>query len=85
MPSEERGDEVGGAKDIETAGEDGAGDAGEGGAVPGYLRAVDGEVRGDGAVETLAFEDAVGGLLFYCCCCGGSGKRMLGALRRVVP
>jgi len=44
MPAEERGDEVGGAKDVDRSGEGGACDAVEGAAVPGYLRAIDGEV-----------------------------------------
>jgi hypothetical protein len=63
VPAEVGSDEVGGAEGVEAAGEDAAGDAVEGGEVPGDLRAVDGEVRGDGAVETLFGEDSVLGVL----------------------
>ena len=73
MPSKERRHEVCSTENVETPAKDGAGDAGKGGAVPGYLRAVDGEMRGDGAVETLFFEDGIGSVVFDGLGCGGSG------------
>ena len=50
MPPEQGRDEVCGAEDVEAAGEGAAGDAVEGGGVPGHLRLVDCQVGGDGAV-----------------------------------
>lgn len=75
MPAEQGRDEVGGAEDVEAAGEDGAGNAVQPGQEPGYLRTVDLQVGGDGAVEALRGEDRVrvggaGGLG-----CGLSGRR----------
>ncbi len=70
MPSDQRTHQVGGAEEVEAAGEEGGGDAVEGGAVPGYLGAVDCEVRGDGAETALGGEDGVG--------VGGSGGGGLG-------
>ena len=52
--------EVGEAEDVETAGEDGAGDTVQGGGVPGYLWAVDGEVGGGWTVAALLDENFVG-------------------------
>lgn len=60
MPSQQRGGQVGGTEDVEAAGEDAAGDAVEGGCVPGDLGLVDRQVRGDGTVEALGGEDGVG-------------------------
>lgn len=57
MPAQCWGGEVGDAEEIHGSGEHDAGDAVEGGGDPGYLRAVDGEVRGDGAVAALGGED----------------------------
>ncbi len=73
MPAEERGDEVEGAVGVDDGGEGCAGDAVEGGAVPGYLGLVDGEMGGDGTVEALVGEDFLAGGLGYCGCCGLSG------------
>lgn len=70
MPSDQRTHQVGGAEEVEAAGEEGGGDAVEGGAVPGYLGAVDCEVRGDGAETALGGEDGVG--------VGGGGGGRLG-------
>lgn len=64
MPAEERREEVCGAEDIETPTEYRSGNPIEGGAIPGDLRAVDGEVGRDGAVETLFLEDGIGGVCF---------------------
>lgn len=60
MPPKQRAREVRGAEDVEAAAKDGAGDAVKAAEVPGYLGLVDGEVRGDGAVEALVGEDLVG-------------------------
>lgn len=57
MPPEQRRNEVPEAEDVEAAAERRARDAVQDGAVPCYLRPVDGEVRGDGAGETLLGED----------------------------
>lgn len=64
MPAEERQEEVCGTEDVETPTKYRSGDPVEAGAIPGDLRAVDGEVGGDGAVETLLLEDGVGGVCF---------------------
>ena len=60
MPSHERTDEVGGTEEVEPAGEQTRGYPVQPGAVPGYLRLVDCEVRGDGAEAPLGGEDGVG-------------------------
>lgn len=60
MPPQQRANEVSEAEDVEGAGDGAAGDAVEAGEVPGDLGLVDGEVRGDGAVEALGGEDGVG-------------------------
>lgn len=57
VPAERRGDEVGGAEGIDGTGEDAACDTIQGRQVPGYLWAVDGEVRADGADAPLRCED----------------------------
>lgn len=64
VPAQGRGDQVEGTVDVEAAGEDAAGDAVEGGAVPGDLGLVDGEMGGYGAVEALVGEDVVAGVFF---------------------
>lgn len=74
MPAKERQDEVCGAEDVEPPTEHRAGDAIEGGAIPGDLGAVDGEVGGDGAVKTLLFEDGVGAVCFQGGGRGGSAR-----------
>ncbi|KAI9777252.1 MAG: hypothetical protein M1839_008982 [Geoglossum umbratile] len=61
VPAEERGDEVGGGEEVERAAEERAADAVEGRAVPGDLRAVDGEVGRDGAAFALLGQDGVRG------------------------
>ena len=71
MPSEQRREEVRGAEDVEAAAEDGACDAVQPGRVPGYLRAVDAEVRGYGTFQALGGEDAVGVGGFGGGCLGG--------------
>jgi len=78
MPSEERGNQVREAKDVEGTGQHGAGNAVEDGSIPGYLRAVDREMRRDGAVETLLDEDLVTLFEIDILCCCVSGERMLG-------
>lgn len=60
MPPKQRGREVRGAEDVEAAAKGGAGDAVKGAEVPGDLGLVDGQMRGDGAVEALVGEDLVG-------------------------
>ena len=60
MPSQQRRNQVRGSEDVEATREGAAGYAVEGGCVPGYLRLVDGQVRGDGAVSALGGEDGVG-------------------------
>lgn len=74
MPAKQRRDEVCGAEDVEPPTEQRAGDAIEGRAIPGNLRAVDGEVGGDGAVEPLLFENGVGGVGFQGGGRGGSAR-----------
>lgn len=59
VPAQQRGDEVCGAEEVEAAGEGAAGDAVRDGGVPGHLRLVDGQVRGDGPVQALRGEDGV--------------------------
>ena len=89
MPSRERADEICGAEDVEPAGEDAGGDPVQPGAVPRYLRLVDREMWGDGALQTLGGEDRVGvggggGCGFGtgaggggCVCCG-AGRGLVG-------
>lgn len=81
VPAEEWRDQVADTEEVEGTGEDGARDAVQSRDVPGDLRLVDGEVRGDGPVEPL-FDDegfcggGVGGGRFGdggCVCCRGSG------------
>lgn len=60
MPSHQWGDQVCDTEDVETSGEGTAGDAVEGGCVPGYLGLVYCQVGGDGAVQSLGGEDRVG-------------------------
>lgn len=78
MPARQRRDEVGGAEDVEAAAEDAARDAVERRSVPGYLRAVDGEVRGDGAVAALGGEDLLRVGRLEGLGCGGSGGERRG-------
>ena len=59
MEARVRRDEVQAAEGVEGAADDEARDAVQRREVPGYLRFVDGEVRGDGAVEALLREDGV--------------------------
>lgn len=61
VPPQQRGRQVRRREDVHAAREHAAGDAVERGPVPGDLGAVDGKVRGDGAVQTLGGEDGVGG------------------------
>lgn len=56
VPAEQGRDEVAEAEEIETAGQDRACDTVQGGADPGDLRLVDGEMRSDWSVETLLNE-----------------------------
>jgi len=60
VPARQRRDQVRGAEDVEETRQRAARDAVQRAAVPGYLRPVDAEVRGDGAVEALACEDLGG-------------------------
>lgn len=60
MPSHQWGDQVCDTEDVETSGEGTAGDAVEGGCVPGYLGLVYCQVGGDRAVQSLGGEDRVG-------------------------
>lgn len=79
VPAHHGREHVGRAKDVEAAGEDGARDAVEGRAVPGYLRPVDGEMWGDGPVEALLDEDVGGGLVDVLGELAGRGHRLAGA------
>ena len=72
MPAEQWRYQVGEAEDVEGTGEGDARDAVEGGGDPGYLRLVDGEVGGDGAVEALFREDRVAFGVGDVRCCGVS-------------
>ena len=60
MPAKERRNEVGSAKDVEAARENGPSNTIESGEDPGNLRLVNGEVGGYGAVTALGDEDGVG-------------------------
>lgn len=53
VPSQQRSDKVSGSESVETARENGTGDTVGGRQIPGDLRAVDREMRGDRTVETL--------------------------------
>ena len=82
MPAKERCDQVGEAKDVETAREDGARDAVQRRQVPRDLWLVDGEVGRDGTVETLFDEDfvAVRGFDVRRGCGSGGGNWSVGYL-----
>lgn len=70
MPSKRRRSEVCETEEVERAGESDARYPIETRAVPSDLRAVDGEVGGDGALQTLFGEDFCGLILrsgFSCC------------------
>lgn len=75
VPAHQRRHQVGGAEGVKAPAEDGARDAVECGGVPGYLRAVDGEVWGYGPVATLGDEDClgVGGFDGLGCCASEEG------------
>lgn len=60
VPSERGRGKVCEAEEVEGPGEHDAADTVQGAAIPGDLRAVDGQVRGDGALETLLGEDLGG-------------------------
>lgn len=75
--SDKWADKVGEAEDVETAGHKRAGDAVESRGVPGYLRAVDGEVGGCWAVATLLNEDFVGVFWGNVLGCDGSVEAVL--------
>ena len=64
MPAERWGGKVGEAEDVHAATEHHSGDAVKGGADPGYLWLVDGEMGGNGPVPALLGEDGFA-------CCGG--------------
>ena len=59
VPAQQWRNQVRGAEYVDAAREDAAGDAVEGGSVPGDLGLVDGEVGGDGPVAALGDEDGV--------------------------
>jgi hypothetical protein len=63
VPSGDRGCEVSETKEVQRAGENDGGQTVEARAVPGDLRLVDGEMRGDGALEAL-FGENLGGFGF---------------------
>lgn len=79
VPAEKGGDEVCCCEDVEAACHERAGDTMQTGTDPADLWAVDGQVRRDGARETLFGEDggflAGDGFGVGSCCCGGSVKR----------
>ncbi len=60
-PPGDAGKKVEDAETVEADGEDGPGDAVEGGVYPGYLGSVDGKVGSDGSVEALIDENLRGG------------------------
>jgi hypothetical protein len=60
VPSGDWGREVRKAEEVEGSRENDGGQAVEARAVPGDLRFVDGEMRGDGAMEALFGEDLFG-------------------------
>lgn len=65
MPAHSWSNEVGRSKDVQTTGEDRAGDTVEGRQVPGNLGLIDREMWGNGAVEALLGKDlsGIGGLV----------------------
>ena len=63
MPAEDGRGQVADGEEVHGAGKGDTRDAVEGGADPGDLWAVDGEMRGDGAVAALGGEDRGAGLL----------------------
>lgn len=63
VPAHGGGHEVGEAEEVEAAAEHDAGDTVERGGDPGDLGAVDGQMRGDGAVTALLDEDLLGLIL----------------------
>jgi hypothetical protein len=63
VPSRVRRSEVGETEQVQRAGQSDACDAVQGRGVPGDLRAVDGEMGRDGALEALLCEDLGGGFL----------------------
>ena len=75
--SDKWADKVGEAEDIETTGHKRAGDTVESRGVPGYLRAVDGEVGGGWAVAALLDEDFVGVFWRDVLGCDGSVEAVL--------
>lgn len=79
VPAERGGDQVRGAKGVDTDGQCRARDSVEHGHVPCYLGAVDGQVRRHGSVEALGGEDLFTGRRgdAGCCCCL-SGKDVVG-------
>jgi hypothetical protein len=79
VPSEQRSNEVGAAKDVESTGEDGAGDAVGNRRIPGHLWLVNAEVGRDWAEFALVDEDFVGisgsnEMLGWCACGCWSGR-----------
>lgn len=88
VPSQNRCHQVCGSEDVEPAAQHAPGDAVEGGSVPGDLRTVDAEVRGDGAVQTLLCEDLVGGFVgvdgLGGCESVGEGAMSAGCILRLV-
>jgi hypothetical protein len=68
VPAEGGRNQVERAVGVEATAEDAAGDTVQRRQIPGNLRAVDGEMRRDGAVQTLLSEDVVVG------CSSGSGE-----------
>ena len=85
MPAKQWRRHVGGTENVKAAGEDGARDAVHDGCVPCYLGLVDGEVRGDGAVETLFDENGVTVCLGHgCCCCLSGGEGGISLVSRFV-
>lgn len=81
--AQQRLDEVAKAEDVEGARKDGAREAVEGRCQPCYLRPVDAQVRGDGAVAALPDEDVVALILGDVCCGGESvGEEKRGVFRQ---
>jgi len=62
VPTEQRGDEIGGAEDVEDAANHRAGDAVGDGEGPCHLGFVDREMRGDGPVAALGYQDGGAGV-----------------------
>lgn len=59
VPAGEGGDSVGGEEGVHATRDDAAGDTVQSGGVPGNLRAVDGKVWRDGAVQALLLQNVV--------------------------